>query len=162
MELVDTLVSKTSFLTVRFRQWVILKQGRSFNWLKLWSSKPILWVQVLPPLWFFKLHEIKSLSSLVVRVLDWKSKYGGSIPPLGKPWNTTEKAISVFFGISVKKKTKSKFCSENLVGLILAQNERWNRALHMRVERSKESSERVSNTVELAQKSGIKYWILSL
>lgn len=45
------------------------------------------------------------------------------------------------------------------MGLILAQNERWNRALHMRVERSKESSERVSNTVELAQKSGIKYWI---
>lgn len=48
------------------------------------------------------------------------------------------------------------------MGLILAQNERWNRALHMRVERSKESSERVSNTVELAQKSGIKYWINSL
>jgi hypothetical protein len=45
------------------------------------------------------------------------------------------------------------------LGLILAQNERWNRALHMRVERLKKSGERVSKTSELAQKSGIKYWI---
>jgi hypothetical protein len=36
---------------------------------------------------------------------------------------------------SIKKKTEYKFCSENLLGLILAPNERWNRALHMRVER---------------------------
>jgi hypothetical protein len=57
------------------------------------------------------------------------------------------------------KKTECTFCSENLLGVILAPNERWNRALHMRVERPKGSSERVSNTVEPTFKTGIKYWI---
>lgn len=62
-------------------------------------------------------------------------------------------------GTSIKKKIESKFCSENPLGVILAPNERWNRALHMRVERPKGSGERVSNTVELASKTGIKYGI---
>ena len=60
---------------------------------------------------------------------------------------------------SIEKKTESIFCSENLLGVILAPNERWNRALHMRVERSKGSGERVSKTVKRAPKTRIKYGI---
>ena len=54
---------------------------------------------------------------------------------------------------SIKKKTEFIFCSANPLGVILAPNERWNRALHMRVERSKGSGERVSNTVEPTSKT---------
>ena len=65
----------------------------------------------------------------------------------------------MFRGTSIRKKTEFRFGSENLLGVILAPNERWNRALHMRVERPYGSGERVSNTVEPTSKTGIKYWI---
>ena len=42
---------------------------------------------------------------------------------------------NLFERISIKKKTESTFRSQNLLGVILAPNERWNRAWHMRVER---------------------------